>query len=223
MPAVASCCVCFRLGVLTLFLSHHRKSFLSLVGFMLQKSSSLILPEMPERAAAINRLHAEVFGPGRFARTAFRVRESADADPRFCFIVMAQGRLVGSVRLTPVAIGGHAPGSFGRAFMLGPLCVAQELQGKGHGKALVRHALEAVQREDNLPVLLVGDPPYYRLLGFEPAPRGILLPGPVDYSRLLIAWPEAAGAGAVDRSLYRGALRGLAPLTIPHSGESTKE
>jgi len=34
-----------------------------------------ILPETPEDAAAIERLHERTFGPGRFARTSYRIRE----------------------------------------------------------------------------------------------------------------------------------------------------
>ncbi|HYY83155.1 MAG TPA: N-acetyltransferase, partial [Beijerinckiaceae bacterium] len=37
---------------------------------------SLVLrPELPSDADAIERLHERAFGPGRFARTAFRIRE----------------------------------------------------------------------------------------------------------------------------------------------------
>ena len=34
-----------------------------------------ILLETPEDAAAIERLHERTFGPGRFARTSYRIRE----------------------------------------------------------------------------------------------------------------------------------------------------
>ena len=34
-----------------------------------------ILPEAAADAPAIERLHERTFGPGRFARTAFRIRE----------------------------------------------------------------------------------------------------------------------------------------------------
>ena len=44
--------------------------------------SLLLEPETPDDAAAIEHLNARVFGPGRFARSAYRVRETADPDPR---------------------------------------------------------------------------------------------------------------------------------------------
>ena len=37
--------------------------------------SLTILTEKPEDAAAIERLHERTFGPGRYARTAYRIRE----------------------------------------------------------------------------------------------------------------------------------------------------
>ena len=37
--------------------------------------SLTILPETADDALAIERLHERTFGPGRFARTAFRIRE----------------------------------------------------------------------------------------------------------------------------------------------------
>jgi predicted N-acetyltransferase YhbS len=39
--------------------------------------SLTILPETPDDALAIERLHERTFGPGRYARTAFRIREGA--------------------------------------------------------------------------------------------------------------------------------------------------
>ena len=36
--------------------------------------SLTILPETPDDAPAIERLHERTFGPGRFAKTAYRLR-----------------------------------------------------------------------------------------------------------------------------------------------------
>lgn len=177
--------------------------------------------ETPDFDADIEALNADVFGPGRFTRAAYRVREGAPADPRFCFVALGGGRLIGSVRLTYIGIGSA------RAFMLGPLCVLRSLHGQGVGKALVRHSVAAVMESVSLPVILVGDPPYYKPLGFENAPAGILMPGPVDYSRLLIAWPGVSPwpsiHGEIDRASYRGLVEGLAPLAVPHGGEGAEQ
>ena len=107
--------------------------------------------------------------------------------------------LVGSVRLTKVTIGQE------EAYLLGPLCVADPKQGGGIGKALVQKACEAVHKKHGLPVILVGDAPYYAPLGFDRAPNSIKMPGPVDYARLLVAWPEAPS----NREGYQGVMRGV--------------
>jgi len=161
--------------------------------------SFTIISETTDHLAAIEAIHETVFGPGRFARTAFRVREGISADPDFCFVAIEDKALVGSVRLTKVKIDQE------EAYLLGPLCVDDPKQGGGIGKALVKKACKAVHEKHALPVLLVGDAPYYAPLGFERAPHGVQMPGPVDYARLLIAWPDGMSA----REAYQGVMRGV--------------
>lgn len=139
--------------------------------------------------AAISDLHARVFGPGRFTRTAYRIREGTPPFGRFCRKATLGGRLIAAVRQTDVNIGGA-----GGAVMLGPLAVEPEYAGLGHGKRLVRESLELMQASGIRLVILVGNEPYYGRFGFVRVPRGqIVLPGPVDANRLLAAElePEA--------------------------------
>lgn len=161
--------------------------------------SFIITLETSAHLAQIEAIHETVFGPGRFARTAFRVREGISADPDFCFVAIEGNALVGSVRLTKIAIGQK------EAYLLGPLCVADPKQGGGIGKALVKKACEAVHEKHALPVILVGDAPYYAPLGFERAPNSIKMPGPVDYGRLLVSWPD----DHLNREGYQGVMRGV--------------
>ena len=44
-----------------------------------------ILPETPDDAVAIERLHERTFGPGRYAKSAYRLREGADHLPDLSF------------------------------------------------------------------------------------------------------------------------------------------
>ncbi|HZP20347.1 MAG TPA: N-acetyltransferase [Bauldia sp.] len=146
-------------------------------------------PEQPADAPLIEALHEEVFGPGRFARAAFRLREGVAHDPDLSLVALAGGRLVASVRLTPIAIGDRP------ALLLGPLVVAPPWKGQGAGKALVRKSLAAAKAAGHRLVLLVGDEAYYGPLGFaRTPPYAITLPGPVDPSRVLVASlvPDAA-------------------------------
>lgn len=140
-----------------------------------------ILPETPACAAEVERLHERAFGPGRFARSAFRLREGVDHVPELSLIAQVGTFLVGSVRMTPITIGGVP------ALLLGPLTVEPAFKNRGIGTALLDRALAAALGAGHRLVLLVGDEPYYARVGFKRVPPGrIAMPGPVDPARVLI-------------------------------------
>jgi predicted N-acetyltransferase YhbS len=156
-------------------------------------------PSTPADLPAIAQLHARVFGPGRFARTAYRVREGTPAMSPYCRVAMLGERLIAAVRFTPIDVGGT-----GGALLLGPLAVDPEFAGQGFGKRLIAEALEEAKAAGVRLVLLVGDEPYYGRFGFRPVPPGqIALPGPVDPRRLLAA-ELVPGALASRRGLVAG-------------------
>ena len=64
-----------------------------------------ILPETAADEPAIERLHERTFGPGRFVRTAFRIREGRAHVLDLSFTARIGTLMVGSVRLTPICIG----------------------------------------------------------------------------------------------------------------------
>ncbi len=138
------------------------------------------LPEAPAHDAEIEAINAEAFGPGRFARAAYRIREGGPHERSLSFVALNGGVVIASVRLTRVAAG------TGRALLLGPLAVRPAFKNLGIGRKLVRIALEAAEQAGAPAVLLVGDEPYYGPLGFKRIPRGqIVMPRPVDPNRLL--------------------------------------
>ena len=142
----------------------------------------VIRPVDAADAAEIEALHELAFGPGRFARTAFRLREGVAPDPVTSLVAEFGGRVGGSVTMTPMRIG-EAP-----ALLLGPLAVHPDFAKRGAGRGLVRAALAAAKESGHRLVLLVGDEPYYGPLGFRRVdPARVMLPGPVDTRRVLIA------------------------------------
>jgi predicted N-acetyltransferase YhbS len=144
-------------------------------------------PARPGDLAEIVALQARAFSPGRFARTAYRLREGAPMLTPFCRVAHAGDRLIAAVRMTPITIGGE-PG----ALLLGPLAVDPEWAGRGYARRLVAEVLDTARAAGERLVLLVGDMAYYGRLGFAPVPPGqISLPGPVDPTRLLSAELEA--------------------------------
>ena len=144
--------------------------------------SLTILPETPDDAPAIEHLNARTFGPGRFAKSAYRIREEVAHIPELSFTARVGTLLVGSVRLSPIRIG-TMPG-----LLLGPLTVEPPFRDHGIGQKLMERALAEAKAAGYRLVLLVGDEPYYARAGFKRVPKGkVTMPGPVDPARLLVA------------------------------------
>ncbi len=140
--------------------------------------------ERPEHGQAIEALLDLSFGPGRYAKTAQRLREGNRPVPELCYVAFSdeggERHMVGSLSFWPVVIGG-VPG-----LMLGPLAVEPRLRGKGCGIKLMEKGLADAKKLGYRLVILVGDAPYYARVGFGPVPPGRLtMPGPVDPTRLL--------------------------------------
>jgi predicted N-acetyltransferase YhbS len=155
--------------------------------------------ETPADAEAIERLNERVFGPGRFARTAYRLRETTPPDLSLSFTARVGSLLVGANSMTPVFIADRP------ALLLGPLIVEPVFRSQGIGEALVTRSLEAAKAAGARLVILVGDEPYYGRMGFKRAPPGRLqMPGPVDPARLLYC-ELAPGAFESVQGRVRGA------------------
>ncbi len=151
----------------------------------------IIAPERAADNAAIHLLEERAFGPGRFARTAYRLREGNPHEITLSFIARVSTLVVGSIRLTRIRIGEQP------ALLLGPLTVDPAFRSKGIGRMLIDASLAAAKAQGDRLVLLVGDEAYYGRSGFKRVPPGqITMPGPVDPMRLLV------------RELADGALAG---------------
>ena len=148
--------------------------------------------ETPERTKDIDALIARAFGPGRYVKTAERLREGNTPSRDFCICALDGERVAGAVRLWPILIGDH-PAQF-----LGPIAVDPEHRSHGLGAALIERACRAATNAGHRLVLLVGDRAFFEPLGFEPVPSDRLaMPGPVDARRVL--W----------RALQPGATEGV--------------
>ncbi len=138
------------------------------------------LQEQAAHDLQIDEINEEAFGPGRYTRAAYRIREGGPHERALSFVAMQGETVIGSVRMTRVAAGK------GRALLLGPLAVRPEWKNIGVGRRLVTLSLEAAAKAGIGAVILVGDEPYYGPLGFQRVPRGQLsMPGPVDLNRVL--------------------------------------
>ena len=132
--------------------------------------------EAPSDRAAVEVLVLAAFGPGRFAKTAERLRERAPLAAGF--VAREADRLIGSVRLWSIVIG-EIP-----ALFLGPIAVDADSRRAGLGADLVGACIGEAQGAGAPGVLLVGDQPYFGRFGFQAAPD-VRLPGPADPQRVM--------------------------------------
>ena len=154
--------------------------------------------EEPSDSAAIERLHERAFGPGRYARTAYRLREGVPPIASLCYIAQVGTMLVGSVRLNAIRAGAT------KALILGPLAVEPAFSDRGIGSRLMEMALTQARTDGHALVFLVGDEPYYQRFGFKVVPQGrISMPGPVDPRRFLVL------------ELQEGALADVSGVLMP--------
>ncbi len=145
-------------------------------------SDYAIFLEEPHYAARIEHLLDRTFGPSRVERTVYRLRERMPPLADISFVAVDRyGGLLASLRFYPILIEDK------EAILLGPLAVEPALQGRGIGKALVRHALTCAKRLGHKICLVVGEPSYYGSYGFRNAAElGLMLPGPVDPRRFQV-------------------------------------
>ena len=160
--------------------------------------------ETPADAGVIEKLHERAFGPGRYAKTAYRLREGVAPIASLSFVALVGTLVVGSIRLTPITIG-ETP-----ALLLGPLAVEQAFSSIGIGMSLIQRAVDTAKAEGHKLILLVGDEPYYSRAGFVVMPQGRAeMPGPVDPKRILVLELEpdmlALVAGCVSAGVLKAA------------------
>ena len=138
------------------------------------------------------------FGENRHMRTCQRLRDGRAPAEGVAFSAMAEGRVVGTLRLWHVSAGGIP------ALVLGPLAVEASSRKLGVGTALMDHALAAATARGHRAVILLGDEPYYARFGFSSGRSAELsLPGPFERNRLL------------GLELHQGALDGASGVIVP--------
>jgi predicted N-acetyltransferase YhbS len=167
--------------------------------------------EAPGDGAKIEILLDKAFGPGRRAKSAYRLREGVEPIPSLSFLARESDGVVGSLRFWPIVVGRKA-----RALLLGPLVVEPALRGRGIGIGLMLRGLARARAEGHALVFLVGDEPYYARVGFRRVePGAFTFCGPVDEKRLLVRALQPHALAGVQGAIepYRGAA--LAALAAP--------
>lgn len=130
------------------------------------------------------------FGKDRFDKAAYSLREGVEAIDDLSFVVRRDGDVIATLRFWPVVI------EDADALLLGPIAVLPELQGQGYGINLMKHGLSKAKELGHSRVILVGDEPYYKKIGFSrEMALSLSMEGQADESRLLAC---ALSQGAFD-------------------------
>jgi len=165
-----------------------------------------IRPERPQDASAVAALDDNGFGPGRYAKSAYRLREGVEPEMALCLVAERGASLLGSVRFWPVMVGAD------KALLLGPLAVHARARNHGIGLALMQAGIDKARMTDHTAILLVGDEAYYARAGFKRI-AGVRFPGPVDRARILGLTLRSEVAGDIRRArLGRPVCADGAPL-----------
>jgi putative acetyltransferase len=136
-------------------------------------SDVLVRPEEPADREEVARVVATAFRSEAHARLVEALRASPGFLPSLSLVAVRDGRVVGHVMITLVALVG-ADGHEQHVPCLSPLAVDPDEHRQGIGSALVRAVTAAAAEQGHDLVVLEGDPAYYGRFGFEPAaPHGI--------------------------------------------------
>lgn len=120
------------------------------------------------------------FGYNRFEKAAYAFRVNCASIAELSFVVKENNLVIATLQFWPIKVSGKD------CLLLGPIAVLPELQGKGYGIALMEHGLNRARELGHSRVILVGDEPYYRRVGFSrEMAKDLIMKGQEDDSRLL--------------------------------------
>ena len=122
------------------------------------------------------------FGPGRFARSVYRLREKNDRDTEFSYIYELNNQILSSISYYKTFLNNDING-----LLLGPLAVDPEHRGKGYGVELVKYTIALIKKTMDYDfILVIGDYHYYEKFGFKKINNTFSFYGPVNSEKVLI-------------------------------------
>jgi putative acetyltransferase len=135
----------------------------------------------------------------RIGRLAKDLVNTTDKNDLYCFVARDDARIAGSIFFSRIkfACGIHC-------FILAPVAVRTDLQGRGIGQQLINYGIDALSKDGVELVLTYGDPAFYSKVGFRPVTIA-MIPAPMTLQH-----PE----GWLARSLTG---KDMQPITGPAS------
>jgi len=174
-----------------LVLSNNQEAFFTLI----------FRAETEDDYADIYEVNWQAFGRAAEGRLVNMLRESEHCVPGLSLVAVKDGRVVGHILFTRLAI--ETQGGRFEALSLAPLAVMPAFQGQGIGSGLVTEGLKACKRLGFKAVVVVGHPDYYPRFGFSSArAKGLDAPFPVPDEAFMV---QELVPGALDG--IRGIIR----------------
>jgi putative acetyltransferase len=155
----------------------------------------LVRPETPRDFDAIREINLEAFKGHPFSRqTEHLIVEGLRAANALALSLVAEadGVVVGHIAFSAASIGGVIAG----LYLLGPVAVRPDFQGRGIGRALIEEGLGTLRTRAAYGCVLVGDPAYYGRFGFRSQPP-IWCEGVPQENVLFLAMQGEAPTGEV--------------------------
>ena len=134
----------------------------------------------PSDATEIERLFIKTFSDsegqaegdmiGRLARDFMSGTPEGDL---YCFVAREDGQIVGSIFFSRITFESEI-----KAFILAPVAIQTEQQGKGIGQGLIRFGLDALLKDGVDLAITYGDPNFYSKVGFQSVTAAVV-PAPL--------------------------------------------
>ena len=138
-----------------------------------------LIQETPDDWWEVEALYDLCFAPGRELLSSYRLRDGVNSVATLNHVARdSDGILGGAIRYWPVCIGAV------QSLLLGPVAVHPTRQGEGLGVLLIEGSLKVAAHTGWDRVLLVGDAPYYRRVGFSVL-ENVVMPPPTNPARVL--------------------------------------
>jgi putative acetyltransferase len=115
----------------------------------------------------IRDVHLAAFGSDQVPNLVDALRSASAAIAPVSYVAVKGNRVTGHVMLSAARL--DAPRRLVNVLVLSPLGVLPEFHRRGIGTALVRHAVDAAERQEQPLVFLEGSPQFYGSRGFERA------------------------------------------------------
>lgn len=114
--------------------------------------------------------HSEGEKEGRLiGNLASKLSSEIDNQEIICFGTSEGEPIIGSIFFTRLRFKEAI-----QVYMLAPVAVSTEHQGKGVGQALIKHGLEVLKERSVAVAITYGDPAYYARVGFRPLSEKVI-------------------------------------------------